>query len=221
MKLVQFNSIERVDSVSIAYLNDNGMTQTLLMESTNHSVWTVQFLEGIRYFAYLVDGKDWVCDRHYNVKQINNTYYSDITDKKKPTTLSVEKAVLCKNFNSEDFSPIGITTVFTKLDVIMGFWARLNNVNEHSIVHFQMIDPDNILYNTYEVLTAVKRESTFYFGVQITHQFVEGKYKFRLLYNEDDMMELSCVYKSLKTSYGSSQFNTHLHQSNNLIDIKY
>jgi len=143
--------------------------------------------------------------QHHNFIKIDNVYFSVLNEKvRQRYKLQIERSVFCKDFMKDEFLPLQETKSFSNIDIMLGFWSRLQNVRENTMIYFQMIDPSDELYIMhFEILKHNENDGyrDYYFGMQIQPLLKEGIWTARLIQNNKIICEERASYKVLRNNY--------------------
>ncbi|KGE19679.1 hypothetical protein [Paenibacillus wynnii] len=202
-------------SVSLFYISGKNELHVVPMLSDGNTYWLVPpfqlFEDEVKYFAYLINDHCWFCRSDFGLFDFNGVPYNDIN---KPhlnkDDLVVEKSLFCKKFLEPDFEPYLETKVFTNMDTLFGFWCRVTNVKQDTMIYFQLLDPKfHIHFLHFEILKQSNKTNNsrdYYFGMQVNPTLTEGIWTSRIIVNHKIISENKAEYKIYKNSYNQSPF---------------
>lgn len=209
MKSYTFCSNIKVESMHFLYLDNNHEQKVIQMETDDSIHWRINILSSIsiKCYVFIVNELFWICDQKKETIKVDGYWYSNESSKLSTNNAMISNSFFCKDFNAEDYSPMGITDSFSNLDAIMGFWAEVKNASKDAMIYLQLIDPNNDLaVMTFEKLNVdTENRSTIYFGFQINQMLVPGIWKFRLIQNESVLFEKGCYYKIINNNYTNNK----------------
>ncbi len=142
-----YNSLTKLDSVLLVYLDKDMGRNKIELVSENGLLWLIptyqnSILSKVEYFSFIINDQFWVCDpncyRIHVIDEMNFSYIEDLL------TQPINKVVV--NNSNNTFEVVNKTKVFSNLDSAICYTANLKIITEDSAVIFQIINPEGKLH---------------------------------------------------------------------------
>jgi hypothetical protein len=149
-----YNSLTKLDSVLLVYLDKDMGRNKIELVSENGLLWLIptyqnSILSKVEYFSFIINDQFWVCDpncyRIHVIDEMNFSYIEDLLTQP-INKMVVNNSSTGKDLNNNTFEVINKTKVFSNLDSAICYTANLKNITEDSAVIFQIINPEGKLH---------------------------------------------------------------------------
>ncbi len=208
---ISFNCLIELDSVKLAFIDNNGNKKTVDLISEDSIEWEVNDEDklDICYYAFIINQQFWICDtNNSNVMKINNGYFSIYSSliPKIQTKLLPVKSLFCSDFLKESHEPFKPKSVFNSLDPLICFWSEITGVTNDALITFQIIDPKgNLYFMDHELLEENSSSGlrNYYAIFKTSSKLISGEWTFQLIYQKEILISKKVSYNILNNSYTS------------------
>lgn len=217
---IKYNSLIKLDSVLLVYLDQKNNKQKLDLISENGLKWMIplsmhqKIEKNLDLYAFIINKSFCICDPNCNsIYKVNNMLFSkaEIKLDNKVKYIEIESSNTGKDFQINTFDIIDKTSVFSNLDIAICYKVNLKNITEDSIILFQIINPKGELhFLDFECLkkNKVNGRRIYYAALKITPLLIEGKWIFQLIYKDKIIDTKEVIYKIYKYDYGNRDYFT-------------